>query len=85
MKKRRRFAPEFKAKVALEALAGELTTSELAAVNGYEKAPHNHAAVHPLSGHFACLPIEIQTSHYVVLAGGRKVKRRRFDGAPLSG
>lgn len=31
MRKRRRFAPEFKAKVALEALAGELTLSELAA------------------------------------------------------
>jgi len=31
MKKRRKFAPEFKAKVALEALAGELTLSELAA------------------------------------------------------
>jgi transposase len=31
MKKRRKFAPEFKAKVALEALAGEHTMSELAA------------------------------------------------------
>ena len=31
MRKRRKFAPEFKAKVALEALAGELTLSELAA------------------------------------------------------
>ncbi len=31
MKKRRKFAPEFKAKVALEALAGELTLAELAA------------------------------------------------------
>ncbi len=31
MKKRRKFAPEFKAKVALEALAGEHTLSELAA------------------------------------------------------
>jgi len=31
MKKRRKFAPEFKAKVALEALAGELTLSEIAA------------------------------------------------------
>ena len=31
MRKRRRFAPEFKAKVALEALAGELSLSELAA------------------------------------------------------
>ena len=30
MKKRRKFAPEFKAKVALEALAGELTLAELA-------------------------------------------------------
>ena len=30
MRKRRKFAPEFKAKVALEALAGELTLSELA-------------------------------------------------------
>lgn len=31
MRKRRKFAPEFKAKVALEALAGELTLAELAA------------------------------------------------------
>ena len=31
MRKRRRFAPEFKAKVALEALAGELTLTEIAA------------------------------------------------------
>jgi transposase len=31
MRKRRKFAPEFKAKVALEALAGELTLSEIAA------------------------------------------------------
>ena len=31
MRKRRKFAPEFKAKVALEALAGELSLSELAA------------------------------------------------------
>ena len=31
MRKRRKFAPEFKARVALEALAGELTLSELAA------------------------------------------------------
>jgi transposase len=31
MKKRRKFAPEFKAKVALEALAGELTLAELSA------------------------------------------------------
>ena len=31
MRKRRRFAPEFKAKVALEALAGELTLAEIAA------------------------------------------------------
>ena len=31
MKKRRKFAPEFKAKVALEALAGELTLAEIAA------------------------------------------------------
>ncbi len=31
MRKRRKFAPEFKAKVALEALAGEHTLSELAA------------------------------------------------------
>ena len=31
MRKRRKFAPEFKAKVALDALAGELTMSELAA------------------------------------------------------
>ena len=31
MKKRRRFAPEFKARVALEALAGEHTLAELAA------------------------------------------------------
>lgn len=31
MRKRRRFVPEFKAKVALEALAGELTLAELAA------------------------------------------------------
>jgi transposase len=31
LRKRRKFAPEFKAKVALEALAGELTLSELAA------------------------------------------------------
>jgi len=31
MKKRRKFAPEFKAKVALEALAGEHTLAELAA------------------------------------------------------
>ncbi len=30
MRKRRKFLPEFKAKVALEALAGELTLSELA-------------------------------------------------------
>ena len=30
MTKRRKFAPEFKAKVALEALAGELTLAELA-------------------------------------------------------
>ncbi len=31
MRKRRKFAPEFKAKVALEALSGEHTLSELAA------------------------------------------------------
>ncbi len=31
MRKRRKFAPEFKAKVALEALAGELSLAELAA------------------------------------------------------
>ena len=31
MRKRRKFAPEFKAKVALEALAGEPSLSELAA------------------------------------------------------
>ena len=31
MRKRRKFAPEFKAKVALEALAGEHTLAELAA------------------------------------------------------
>ena len=31
MRKRRKFAPEFKAKVALEALAGELTLAEIAA------------------------------------------------------
>jgi transposase len=31
MRKRRKFAPEFKAKVALEALSGELTLAELAA------------------------------------------------------
>jgi len=31
MGKRRKFAPEFKAKVALEALRGELTLAELAA------------------------------------------------------
>jgi transposase len=31
MRKRRKFAPEFKAKVALEALAGELSLSEIAA------------------------------------------------------
>jgi transposase len=31
MRKRRRFAPEFKARVALEALAGEHTLAELAA------------------------------------------------------
>jgi transposase len=31
MKKRRKFAPEFKAKVALDALAGEHTLAELAA------------------------------------------------------
>ena len=31
MRKRRKFAPDFKAKVALEALAGELSLSELAA------------------------------------------------------
>jgi len=31
MRKRRKFAPEFRAKVALEALAGELTLAELAA------------------------------------------------------
>ena len=31
MRKRRRFAPEFRATVALEALAGELTLSEIAA------------------------------------------------------
>lgn len=31
MSKRRKFSPEFKAKVALEALSGELTLSELAA------------------------------------------------------
>ena len=31
MKRRRKFAPEFKAKVALEALAGEHTLAELAA------------------------------------------------------
>lgn len=31
MRKRRKFAPEFKAKVALEALAGELSMAELAA------------------------------------------------------
>ncbi len=31
MRKRRKFAPEFKAKVALEALAGELTLAEMAA------------------------------------------------------
>ena len=30
MRKRRKFAPEFKAKVALEALAGEYTLAELA-------------------------------------------------------
>ena len=30
MRKRRKFMPEFKAKVALEALAGELTLSEIA-------------------------------------------------------
>ena len=31
MRKRRKFAPEFKAKVGLEALAGELTLAEIAA------------------------------------------------------
>jgi len=35
---RRRFSADFKAKVALEALKGEQTLSELAAVNGGRKA-----------------------------------------------
>ena len=43
MGKRRKFAPEFKAKVALEALAGEHTLSELAAKHDIPWCPHSSA------------------------------------------
>ncbi len=48
MRKRRRFAPEFKAKVALEALAGEHTLAEIATKHDILSLPETRSF--PLSG-----------------------------------
>jgi transposase len=45
--KRKRYSAEFKAKVALEALCGELTTAQLATKHGI-----HHVKWHPFAGQF---------------------------------
>ena len=56
MTTRRRFTPDFKAKVALEALKGDLTVSELVAKYGvHQTLPHTwkRQAVEGMSGVFS--------------------------------
>ena len=45
MSNRKQHAPEFKARVALEALKGERTVSELAAEYGVHLLPAGHACM----------------------------------------
>ena len=50
MSTRRNFSTEFKAKVALEALVGDKTLSELAAKQACRASEHDHAVEAPGQG-----------------------------------